>query len=97
MKKCRSSRPYLKCRLKFDWHIKSHEMSSHFLGALVEFLIEKGFKRPRKTKRNREGQSVVSFGNCSTEKAKDRNISKEGNVDKEDSEATRKVAVGFFI
>ncbi|VDK73881.1 unnamed protein product [Litomosoides sigmodontis] len=89
MKKCHSSRPYLKCRLKFDWHIKSHEMSNHFLNALVEFLIENGFKRPGKTKRNHEGQGVVNFESC-TETTKDRNTSKDNNVDKEDTEATRK-------
>uniref|UniRef100_A0A0R3RRJ4 DUF697 domain-containing protein n=1 Tax=Elaeophora elaphi TaxID=1147741 RepID=A0A0R3RRJ4_9BILA len=86
MKKCRSSRPYLKCRLKFDWHIKPHEMSSRFLDALAEFLVRKGFKRPGKIiKRNHEEQSVIKF-----EKTKDRDISKEDNVDKTNSEITRK-------
>ncbi|VDK73800.1 unnamed protein product [Onchocerca ochengi] len=63
MKKYRSSKPYLKCRLKFDWHIKSHEISSQFLSALAEFLVEKGFKRLGKiTRRSREKQSVIKFG-----------------------------------
>ncbi|CAG9531406.1 unnamed protein product [Cercopithifilaria johnstoni] len=91
MKKCRGSRPYLKCKLKFDWHIKSHEMSSHFLDALVEFLVEKGFKRAGKIiKRNHEERNVRKLWSCDTEKTKDRDILKEDDVDKKNSETTRK-------
>ncbi|KAL3998073.1 hypothetical protein ACH3XW_13540 [Acanthocheilonema viteae] len=66
-------------------------MSSHFLGALVEFLVEKGFKRPGKiTKRNHEEQNVIKFGSCDKGKTKNRDTSKENNVDKTSSEITRK-------
>ncbi|VDP11243.1 unnamed protein product [Onchocerca flexuosa] len=79
MKKYRSSKPYLKCRLKFDWHIKPHEMSSQFLSALAEFLVEKGFKRLGKiTRRNREEKCVMKFGSDPQE-TNDGDVSKENN------------------
>ncbi|EFO27740.1 hypothetical protein LOAG_00742 [Loa loa] len=95
MKKCRSSRPYLKCRLKFDWHIKSHDISNQFLGVLAEFLVEKGFKRPGKiTKRNHEERSVTKFGSCDLERRgyfKDKGVpKKDSNVDKAYSPTARK-------
>ncbi|EJW83898.1 hypothetical protein WUBG_05193 [Wuchereria bancrofti] len=90
MKKHRSSRPYLKCRLKFDWHIKSHDTSNRFLNSLAEFLLEKGFKRPGKIKRS-WGQSVRESGTCNPQRTKDMGISKgDSAVGKTNSETTRK-------
>lgn len=95
MKKCRNSRPYLKCRLKFDWHIKPYDTSSQFLETLAEFLVEKGFKRTGKIKRSHKKQSV--FGSCDPERTEGRDVSKEDNdVDKTNSETPRKVIISFF-
>lgn len=72
----------MKCRLKFDWHIKSHDTSNCFLNSLVEFLLEKGFKRPEKVKRS-TGQSVMKSATCNPQRTKDINISERDNaVDK---------------
>lgn len=41
-------RPYLKCALKFDWHIKPAEVANPFLDTLAKFLLEKDFRRPER-------------------------------------------------
>ncbi|MCP9261138.1 hypothetical protein DINM_004222 [Dirofilaria immitis] len=80
MRKYRSSKPYLKCRLKFDWHIESHEISEQFLNILAEFLVEKGFKRLEKiTVRNREKQDIINFESCGPEGIKSGDISNWNN------------------
>lgn len=48
--KIRSPRPYLKCSLKFDWHIPNDKDSTEVLQYLSNWLVEKGFKRKAKLK-----------------------------------------------
>ncbi|VDN08508.1 unnamed protein product [Thelazia callipaeda] len=53
MRRGQVSRPYLKCKLKFNWHTE-RQMSAEFLVSLANFLIEHGFKRRTKLRRKNQ-------------------------------------------
>uniref|UniRef100_A0A0N5AUR5 DUF659 domain-containing protein n=1 Tax=Syphacia muris TaxID=451379 RepID=A0A0N5AUR5_9BILA len=47
--KTRAPKPYLKCSLRFDWHIPTDDTSIEVVDAILKMLVNHGFRRqPRK-------------------------------------------------
>lgn len=77
-----SVKPYLKCGLKFDWHVQPSESCSLILNSLAKFLAQNGFRRATKSAVKRKLETAE--GDSATGMVKSVDVAKPTEVEDAD-------------